>query len=396
MGVPDPLSPQALTSFSIMISSAASVQSDANSDDEAYSNTNKIIRSSGALIVEPVTFPPTCKPVPDDVLSGLARHKVFSVQILAAACYHECSAGAFRQYLDSCGEDVVKSELADPANDRHHVLTHAVCYNNADILRMLLEHGLDPNARDFGDVPVLAFAIMLPFWRPCNTTEIVRLLLAYGSSPRHIRQEMWIDYIQTSTIISDKSEGSTWCTAKLREILAETLHLTMRYNLWTASRLENERGRMMQIAKARGISPLLDIPLFIIAQEPAAQQVVDEIFSHIASDSEGPLVLEFSGPSGVGKRQLARNIGELISAEFIDINATQLTTVFSLLGMTAGYHESETGSPLNKFLISNQRQRSVVFIDEFDKTTRDGQEALLKVMDAGKHDQELRRSENCG
>lgn len=355
-----------------------------------------MIQSNDAPKLEPAPFL-DLQSKPDGVLSRYARLRFFCIEELAAALYLNCSEDTIRQYLHSCDRDRIKSELATLVRG-HHIITYAIYYNNPSILRMLLELGLDPKVRDFGNVPVLAYAIMLPHYKPCNTTEIVIMLLAYGASPRQIPRETWIDYVKTPTLTSDKNArgGNKWCTEGIRKILAETMHLTIRYSLWRASRLVNGHGRMLQIAKAKGISPLLRIPYFIIAQEPAVQQVVDEIFTHIAGDSESPLVLAFSGPSGVGKTQLASTMGDLISAKFLDIDCTQLTTVFSLLGTTAGYKESETGSPLNNFLIRNNGQRSVVFMDEFDKTTQEVREALLKVMDAGKKIRELPRSEVCG
>lgn len=373
-----------------MAPSFAQIQNNAHSDDETDNSSSAIIHANDMLKLGDVTFDaPSMKP--DDGLAHCRRYYSFDVHTLAAAFHLNCSADAIRSYLSSYGQSVVKSGLGKLVNDHHHILTYAIHYNDVDILHMLLEHGLDPKARDFGNVPVLAYAIMLPHFKPCNTTELVKILLAYGASPRHIPRELRIDYIKTPTVTSDKSArgGNKWCSENLRKILVETMHLTIRYSLWRASRLENQHARMLQIAKAKGISPLLRIPFFIIAQETAVQQVVDEIFTHIAGDSESPLVLAFSGPSGIGKTQLASTMGDLISAKFLDIDCTQPTTVFSLLGTTAGYKESETGSPLNNFLIRNNGQRSVVFMDEFDKTTQEVREALLKVMDAGKKIREL-------
>ncbi|CAK3802369.1 P-loop containing nucleoside triphosphate hydrolase [Lecanosticta acicola] len=311
-------------------------------------------------------------------------YKPFDLANLAAAFHQKCTPGAIRRYIQRYDKDEVKSKIHGLVHN-HHIVTYAIHYHSVDCLRLLLEYGVDPQARDFGRVPVLAYAIMLPYWNACNTLEMVRTLLAHGASALHIPRDMWIDYVKTPSSGSDVRNrgGNKWCTVKVRKILVETMHLSIRYTLWRASRLEFRPCRMLQIAEAKGILPLLRIPYLVIGQELGIEHVIEQIYAHIANDVDQPLVLAFSGLSGHGKTELASCMGGLISADFIDIDCTQITTVFSLLGTTAGYQESENGSPLNNFLVRNNAKRNVVFLDEFDKTKREVREALLKVMDAG-------------
>lgn len=55
-----------------------------------------------------------------------------------------------------------------------------------------------------------------------------------------------------------------------------------------------------------------------------------------------------------------------------------------MFGLKRPYSGWESGSPLNNFLSKEQDKRSVVFLDEFDKTTAELRQALLTTFDDGK------------
>ncbi|KAF2806916.1 uncharacterized protein BDZ99DRAFT_465668 [Mytilinidion resinicola] len=59
---------------------------------------------------------------------------------------------------------------------------------------------------------------------------------------------------------------------------------------------------------------------------------------------------------------------------------------WDLFGTRNGYIGSEGGSSLNNFLASNSGQRSVVFLDEFDKTAQEVRTSLLTVCESGKYE----------
>jgi ATP-dependent Clp protease ATP-binding subunit ClpA len=55
-----------------------------------------------------------------------------------------------------------------------------------------------------------------------------------------------------------------------------------------------------------------------------------------------------------------------------------------LFGHRAPYTGAEQGTPLNNFLCRKAGTQSIVFLDEFEKTTADVHKALLIPFDNGK------------
>ncbi|SMY21909.1 unnamed protein product [Zymoseptoria tritici ST99CH_1A5] len=314
----------------------------------------------------------------------------FTVSTLAAALDQSCSFSAVKSYLKQCEDAAIRQTIGDRTSSNHLVICHAIQRNDAGILRLLLEYDqIDPNALDWGNVPVLAYAIMRSKWTSDNTTEIVKTLLIYGAEPNVIPQDMWTDYVstpalQTPTTRFENTYKTLWCDHKKRTILAETLNLTMRYSLWRAARMDPMIARVKQISKGNRILPLHQIPYLIIGQEIATKLVIDNIFAHIVMQGDTkPLVLAFAGLSGHGKTELASQLGSLLSSDFIDIDCAQTSTLWTLLGPTGGYQDHQLGSPLNNFLARCGGKRAVVFLDEYDKTEKDVRDALLTVMASG-------------
>jgi ATP-dependent Clp protease ATP-binding subunit ClpB len=340
------------------------------------------------LTVEAVKFKGHFRGSPDEVLS---QHKVsaFTVDTLAASLHEKCSFEAIKAYLQSYDASTVHGEMLESVND-HLIITHVIERNDPKLLRLFLEYEeVDPSALDFfGEIPVLAFAIMRSKQYNENTTNIVKTLLAFGADPNVIPEELWIEYVRAPAPVRWRTDFkitslTTWCTTKRQRLLAETLNLTMRYSLWRAAHMEPVKTRKMQIAKANRIQPLLRIPHLIIGQNIATRLVIDNIFGHITIQKQKPLVLAFAGLSGHGKTELASQLGNLLCSPFIDIDCAQTSTLFTLLGPTAGYQGHDIGSPLNNFLAGNADRLAVVFLDEFDKTQQEVRDALLKVMDNG-------------
>lgn len=76
-------------------------------------------------------------------------------------------------------------------------------------------------------------------------------------------------------------------------------------------------------------------------------------------------------------------MGELLSLELECIDCTEMRYETDLFGPKKPYIGYEAGSPLNNFLTRLSGRRSIVFLDEFEKTTRDVQNALLIPFDEG-------------
>jgi ATP-dependent Clp protease ATP-binding subunit ClpB len=326
---------------------------------------------------------------PEAALRGIIhRHDEFSILTLATAFWERCSYDAIKQYLQHSYKDTMVLALKYSLVHGHHIMLYALHHNDADCIRLLLEYGVDPGTRDSDKIPSLAFAIMRSSWSHENHLEAIKALLAGGADPHVIPRDMWHEYVKApsasiSSDLLDRDAREWWCRQHFRDVLSKTLDLSIRYNLWKASRLPVVKQGQRQLAKAKNIVSLFQIPYVIVGQELAAQMVMRCIFGHIAMNKPSPLVLAFVGLSGHGKTELASQMGHFLSTDFLDIDCTQQSNVFTLIGAPPPYQGSQDGTPLNNFLVRNAGKRCVVFLDEYDKTEQPVRDALLKTMDAG-------------
>jgi hypothetical protein len=76
-------------------------------------------------------------------------------------------------------------------------------------------------------------------------------------------------------------------------------------------------------------------------------------------------------------------MGEILTLEMECIDSTELRHETDLFGPKKPYIGYDQGSPLNNFLAKMSGKRCIVFLDEFEKTTRDVQNALLIPFDEG-------------
>lgn len=111
--------------------------------------------------------------------------------------------------------------------------------------------------------------------------------------------------------------------------------------------------------------------------------VLTNHFSHLAMSREKPLVLLFAGPSGHGKTELARKFGELMSLDLLTVDCTMFTREDELFGPKPPYQGYQAGSPLNNFLARMSGRKSIVFMDEFEKTSKEVRNALLLPFENG-------------
>ena len=222
-----------------------------------------------------------------------------------------------------------------------------------------------------------------------NTTELVSTLLGLGAKPSVIPSDMWKRYLETPLAKcanwSEVHNDGHWAKAdkRYRQLLSKTLNLSQRYFLEKASRLADPSGRKLQVARAHQMSKLLEVPYHIIGQEHATQKVFDDITYHVSLQLGKPLVLLFSGPSGHGKTELAKQMGAYLSLQHLEVDCTQLRHETDLFGPKAPYTGSENGSPLNNHLCMHSGKPSIVFLDEFEKSTQEVWRSLLLVTESG-------------
>ncbi|KAI0570487.1 clpA ATP-binding subunit of Clp protease and DnaK/DnaJ chaperone [Pyrenophora tritici-repentis] len=333
----------------------------------------------------------------DDRLSRLGSPTSFSIKTLCAAIYNKCTVNAIKSYIHSYQASTKATKLL--SNDGWPALYYAIGRNSCDLIAVLLQHGVDAiSSNNTFCIPLIAYAIIYGHIEAIDTSEIVKLLLAAGCNPTTIPMDMWCKYLNTPTktadlsikVPADAQRSSVWCNPRTRSILARSMHLTHRYVLHLAHELAPLRLRMLQIAKAHKITELTKLPYFLIGQRPAADIVMKRVHSHVSLGSKAPLVMAFAGPSGHGKTELAKAMGDLLSVKHTIIDMAGCHDVFDLFGSPAGYHRSLDGSKLNNFLAANSGKRSVVFLDEFDKSNQSIRNALLLLTHSG--DYQDRRS----
>jgi ATP-dependent Clp protease ATP-binding subunit ClpB len=332
---------------------------------------------------------------PDQSIRRLGSPIRFSVETLCAAIQKKCTFDTIKWYLQSYEDSYGFKETA--AQDGWPALYYAVERNSPGLLSILLQNGINPHKWYKGfPLPVIAFAIVHGHHEAVDTTGVVRLLLAFGVDPKVIPMDIWQNFLQspkatglsvwkfldiaTQLVDTDIS----WCTPEVRPRLAASLHLSHRYLLHLAHKLKKPNTRTLQISKANKMTDLGKLPYFLIGQQPAANLVMSNVYSYIAIGESKPMVMAFAGPSGHGKTELARALGDLLSVQTTVVDCASVTTVWGLFGPTAGWIGYENGSQLNNFLADNDSQRSVVFLDEFDKTEQKIRDALLLMTEKGR------------
>ena len=75
--------------------------------------------------------------------------------------------------------------------------------------------------------------------------------------------------------------------------------------------------------------------------------------------------------------------GELLSLQLHRVDCAEMRFETDMFGPKAPYQNYEVGSPLNNHLAEYADKKTVVFLDEFDKTTADVRKALLLLFESG-------------
>ncbi|KAG8529971.1 uncharacterized protein KY384_005453 [Bacidia gigantensis] len=269
------------------------------------------------------------------------------------------------------------------------LLAFAVERNCPRIIRALCAAGASPNGRmQPHSVPLIAYAVLISEYEFSDTTNAVMALLAMGADPKNIPSDMWEEPVKAPrkdaepmpmTLIP--SDG--WCVPEIRKALARSLIFSQRYGLYKAANMAQPTERMLQVAKSGNITSLFEVLFHIIGQQGAIKEVLDSILDHYLFKRQTPLTMFFTGLSGHGKTELAKQMGCLLSLPIQIVDCTTMRRTTDMFGPSAPYQGYEEGSPLNNYLASHSNKPIVVFLDEFDKTTEDVRNAFLLPFESG-------------
>ena len=336
----------------------------------------------------------------DAFIDHARDHHIFQLKVLAWAIQNKVDTKCIERFVERCDSVLLQTHLTNTikvhGEPSFPILYFAVERNSPEIVSMLCKAGADPSQRyeplrmPAETIPLLAYAVMRAECDLSDTTDSIVALVAKGADPTDIPKDMWHEYVKAP--LKDIAEptdtsGSPhwWCSQEVRESLCRNLTLLQRYIFWKAERIGKPTAREKQSSIVHGITSLFEAPYHIIGQQQATTQVMDCVMDHYDFDKDKPLILLFTGPSGHGKTELAKNMGRLLSLDTFYVDCTPHEKETDMFGPKAPYLGYEKGSSLNNHLVKMAGQRTVIFLDEFDKTTDEVHRAMLLLFESGSY-----------
>ncbi|KAI0010269.1 P-loop containing nucleoside triphosphate hydrolase protein [Xylariaceae sp. FL0662B] len=262
--------------------------------------------------------------------------------------------------------------------------------NDPELTRHWVKYGGDPNVTYGSDrFPLLAFAILRNRRPRYQATAVLEILLRLGASPEVIPAAYYTLYNRELPVsgpyLDDiQDESKLWCTTNIRPLLASALTVTQRYRLNQAKGVDliSARERFLLSRRKAEVAGLHQL---MIGQEMAVRLMKQRLMLHLAMPKKKPLVLLFAGPSGHGKKRLARQFGDLMSLDLLTVDCTGFTREDELFGPKHPHAGCENGSLLNNFLAKKAGDRCIVLMDKFEKATKMAHNALLVPFDEGQY-----------
>ncbi|KAI1804817.1 P-loop containing nucleoside triphosphate hydrolase protein [Daldinia bambusicola] len=272
---------------------------------------------------------------------------------------------------------------------------YIVSTSDVGIIRQWIKHGGDPHAVwGPNGFPSLAFAILNLGQTMLKASNTLKTLLRFGADPRVLPKAFYEPYCRDlpeggpvqEELVDINDDNKRWCTEEVRARLSEALNLTQRYDLYRASKIQPHTGREEEVLNRQGAGEVLGLHQMIVAQSIATRWLQNKLLVYLALQKKRPFISVFAGPSGHGKTELAKKFGELMSLELHEVDCTIFNQDNELFGPRPPYSRHEEGSPLNNFLARKSGQRSIVFMDEFEKTSKDIHNTLLLPFQSGRYE----------
>ena len=130
-----------------------------------------------------------------------------------------------------------------------------------------------------------------------------------------------------------------------------------------------------------------DLKKVVFGQDPAIDALAAAIKlsrSGLSSETKPIGSFMFSGPTGVGKTEVAKQLAAVLGVEFLRFDMSEYMekhTVSRLIGAPPGYVGFDQGGLLTDAM--NKNPYAVLLLDEIEKAHPDLQNILLQVMDHG-------------
>lgn len=321
----------------------------------------------------------------------------FSPRDVASAMQRGATRHELERYFSYYGEaqirETLKQQPSASSIEGFDLMFYAVATNQPAIVQLCAVFGGNPNAvHHHSGTPLIAFAILQADVIQTHTTGVVSVLLALGASARVFPAAFYCPFLQDlpfegphEDLLTDLGdEEKKWCREPaVRRKLAQTLDLSQRYFLAREARAKKPSARHAQVAMGFKMQSLLGIQYFLIGQTSAAVSLKAKLLAYTTLPSNRPLVLVFAGPSGHGKTELARKLGELLNLPLRVVDCTIYNKEADLFGYRPPHLKASEGTPANNFLANHAGKRCIMFLDEFEKTTEDVHKSLLIPFDNG-------------
>ena len=178
----------------------------------------------------------------------------------------------------------------------------------------------------------------------------------------------------------------TGAAVKLRNDVKEYAQVTVKDVESTVAKIAKIPSRTVRAEDKNLLLNMEDsLKEHIYGQDKAIEKLVTSI--HISRSGLKELhkpigSFMFSGPTGVGKTELAKKLADILGTEFIRFDMSEYMekhTVSRLIGSPPGYVGFDQGGQLTEAV--NRSPHSVLLLDEIEKAHEDIYNVLLQVMD---------------